>query len=82
MGRAPNPTPEQKAAREQLAEARRKVLERKRRTRRLIQMGGVLAAHGFESPEQADELMAALSRSEGWAEWLRGRGVGFGRTEA
>ena len=81
MGRAPNPTTEQKRAREQLADARRKTLERKRRTRRLIQLGGVLAAHGFGSPEQVDDLMAALCRSEGWAEWLQGRGVQFERTE-
>ena len=81
MGRAPNPTPEQKRARDQLADARRAELERKRRTRRLIQLGGVLAAHDFGSPEQVDELMAALSQSDGWAEWLHGRGVAFERTE-
>ena len=77
MGRAPNPTPEQKRARDQLADARRKTLERKRRTRRLIQLGGVLVVQGFRSSERADELMAALSRSEGREIWLRERGVAF-----
>ncbi len=53
-------TPEQKQAPTQLAEARMRVLERKKRTRKLIQMGGVLAAYGFESTEQVDELLHAI----------------------
>jgi hypothetical protein len=60
MPRGTRPTEEQKAAREQLAEARRKKLERKRRTRRLIQMGGVLSAYGFDSPEQAEAVLRDL----------------------
>jgi hypothetical protein len=47
----PNPTPEQLAARQQLAEARMKTLQRKKRTRQLIQVGGVMAAWGIDTPE-------------------------------
>lgn len=38
-------------------------------------MGGVLARYGFETPEQVDELMAALSTRDPWVEWLKKRGV-------
>ncbi len=60
MPRGTRPTPEQKAAREQLAEARKKKLERKKRTRRLIQIGGTLDSFGINTPEQADQLMREL----------------------
>ncbi len=60
MTRGTRPTPEQKAAREQLTEARKKKLERKKRTRRLIQIGGTLDSFGVTNPEQADQLMQAL----------------------
>jgi hypothetical protein len=78
----PNPTPEQLAAREELAEARRKTLERKKRTRRLIQVGGVMAAWGIDSPEQAEELMRALTSAErrGWRRYLLGT-LGARRTD-
>lgn len=75
MPRGTKPSPEQKAAREQLAEARRVTLERKKRTRRLIQMGGVLAAYGFESPEQVERIVRALLGSEGNREWAEEQGV-------
>ncbi len=60
MPRGTRPTEEQKAAREQLAEARKKKLERKKRTRRLIQIGGTLDSFGVKTPEQADQLMREL----------------------
>ncbi len=60
MPRGTRPTEEQKAAREQLAEARKKKLERKKRTRRLIQIGGTLDSFGVKTPEQADQLMQTL----------------------
>ncbi len=60
-------TPEQKQARTQVAETRMRVLERKERTRKLIQMGGVLAAYGSESTEQVDELLHAIvDDQENW----------------
>ncbi len=60
MPQGTRPTEEQKAAREQLAEARKKKLERKKRTRRLIQIGGTLDSFGVKTPEQADQLMQTL----------------------
>ena len=75
MPRGTRPTPEQKAAREQLAEARRNVLERKKRTRRLIQIGGTLDSYGITTPELADELMRAIVRDEDSRQWLQERGV-------
>ncbi len=75
MPRGTRPTEEQKAAREQLTEARARVLERKQRTRKLIQLGGVLAAYGFDSPEQVDLLMRAMVGDEENRRWLRERGV-------
>lgn len=63
------------------AEARANKLARKRRTRELIRMGGVCAHYGFTSPEQVDELMAALSTRDSWVGWLRKRGVDLGRAE-
>ncbi len=75
MPRGTRPTPEQKAAREQLAEAKQSTLERKKRTRRLIQMGGVLAAYGFETPEQAESVMHDLVRDEWHKLTLEAHGV-------
>lgn len=60
MARGTRPTPEQKAARQQLAEAREATLERKKRTRRLIQIGGTLDSYGITTPELADQLMQTL----------------------
>ena len=72
--RRPDATPEQLAARRELAEARERTLERKRRTRRLIRVGGVMAAWGIEEPEQAEELMRELTSAEnkGWRRFLLG----------
>ena len=65
------PTEAQKAARRELAEARRRTLERKKRTRALIQAGGVLSAYGIDTPEQAEELMRMVLRGgEGWRYFL------------
>ncbi len=75
MPRGTRPTPEQTAAREQLAEARQSTLERKKRTRRLIQMGGVLAAYGFESPEQTEVVMKDLVEDEWHKLTLEAHGV-------
>ncbi len=73
-GKRPNATPEQLAARRELAEARERAAERKRRTRRLIQVGGVMAAWGIEEPEQAEELMKRLTSEEHkpWRRYLLG----------
>ena len=72
--RRSNATPEQLAARRELAEARAKSVERKKRTRRLIQVGGVMAAWGIEGPEQAEELMRRLTSEEHepWRRYLLG----------
>ncbi len=43
-------TSEQLAVREELAQARKRTLERKKRTRQLIQVGGVIAAWGHRKP--------------------------------
>ena len=75
MPKGMGPTPGQKAARAQLAEARRATLERKQRTRNLIQMGGVLASYGFESPDQVDELMRAMVGDGENRQWLIVHGV-------
>ncbi len=75
MARGTRPTEEQRKARAQLAEARARVLERKQRTRKLIQLGGVVAAYGFQTPEQVDLLMRAMVGDAGNREWLRERGV-------
>ncbi len=48
---------EQLKARRQALEARARQAERKRRTRQLIQLGGVLAAWGFDTPEQVEATL-------------------------
>ena len=68
--RRPNPTPEQLEKRRRLAEARERMLGRKRRTRRLIQVGGVMAAFGIDTPQQAERLMETLV-DLGRPEWRR-----------
>lgn len=73
--KAPNPTPEQLAARQQLAGARAKQLFRKKRTRQLIQMGGVMAAYGFETPEQVEEIVRAVLTSKKGPARVLGLGV-------
>ena len=78
-GRKSPASKEQMDARRQLAEGRRKELVRKKRTRELIQMGGVCAAHGFTSPGQVDELLKALATREAWVEWLGKRSVDLPR---
>ncbi len=75
MPKGTRPTPEQKAARAQLADARRRVLERKQRTRRLIQLGGVLDAWGIKDTQQVEPLLRAATAGEGWRQWLQAQGV-------
>ena len=75
--RGVRPTPEQKRARAQMAEARKASLERKKRTRRLIQMGDVLVSYGFESPDQVDELMQVMIGDEENRQWLIEHGVQY-----
>lgn len=72
--RRPNATPEQLAARKQDAEARERNVARKKRTRELIQLGGVFSAWGIDTPEQAEELMRRLTSAEhkGWRRYLLG----------
>ena len=65
------PTEAQRAARRELAEARGRTLERKKRTRRLIEIGGTLDSYGVSTPEQAEELMRAVLRGgKGWRRFL------------
>ena len=75
--RGNRPTPEQKRARVQLTEARKASLERKKRTRRLIQMGDVLVSYGFESPDQVDKLMQVMVGDEENRQWLIEHGVQY-----
>lgn len=75
MPQGTRPTPEQKAARQQLAEARKATLDRKKRTRKLIQMGGVLVAFGFESPEQTEAVLRDLVADEWHKLALEAHGV-------
>ena len=75
MTRGTRPTPGQKRARAQLAEARKATSDRKKRTRNLIQMGAVLASYGFESPDQVDELMQIMVGDEENRQWLTEHGV-------
>ena len=49
--RRPNASPEQLAARKQDADARQRTTARKKRTRDLIQVGGVFSAWGIDTPE-------------------------------
>lgn len=58
-----------------MADARAKTLARKRRTRRLIQMGGVMAAYGFETPEQVEEIVRAVLSSRRGPGRVMGLGV-------
>lgn len=48
-------------ARRQALEARVRQTERKRRTRRHIQLGGILAAWGLDSTEQAEALLEEIA---------------------
>ena len=50
-------------ARRKALEARARQQERKRRTRQLIQLGGVLAAWGFDTPEQVEGLLREVTVS-------------------
>lgn len=78
----PKATPAQLAARERDHEARMRTAERKVRTRRLIQVGGVMAAWGIEDPAQAEELMRTLTEEQhkAWRGYLLGT-LGAKRTE-
>ncbi len=65
----------QAQAREADTQARKHKLERKKRTRHLIQLGGVLDAWGVKNTEQVESLMRAATASEGWRRWLQEQGV-------
>ncbi len=56
------PTAEQKATREQLAEARRRTQEKKIRNRRLYRVGEVMEAHGYQDPAEVEKLMRDIER--------------------
>ena len=66
---------EQLKARRQALEARARQQERKRRTRQLIQLGGVLAAWGFDTPEQVEATLQELSATAAGRRRLAARGV-------
>lgn len=65
----------QMEARRRDAEARARINERKRRTRALIQMGGVMAAWGFSDPGQCEELMRRVVEAKAGPRRLREMGV-------
>ncbi len=67
---------EQLKARRQALEARARQAERKRRTRQLIQLGGVLAAWGFDTPEQVEATLQELAATAAGRRRLAARGVG------
>lgn len=69
------PSPSQRRARQERAEAQAAGAKRKARTRNLIELGGVAAAFGFDSPEQLEEILAALTRSAKGSARLRKLGV-------
>lgn len=54
---------QQLQARKQALEAQARQKARKERTRRLIQMGGVLAAWGLERPDQVEALLRLVRDS-------------------
>ncbi len=62
------PTAEQKAVREQLAEARRGTRERKVRDRRLYHVGEVMEAHGYEDPADVEALMRTIDEPLAYGE--------------
>ncbi len=62
------PTSEQKAAREQLAENRRKTREKKIRDRRLYRVGEVMEAYGYEESEDVEELMRTIDEALAYGE--------------
>ncbi len=62
------PTAEQKATREQLAEARRRTREKKLRDRRLYRMGEVMEAQGYEEPEDVEALMRTIDEALAYGE--------------
>ncbi len=66
---------EQLKARRQALEARARQQERKRRTRQLIQLGGVLAAWGFDTPEQVEAVVQEVAASVAGRRRLATRGV-------
>lgn len=80
--RRPPATPEQRAAREADDAARSSTRERKRRTRELIALGGVMRAWGYDTPDQAEELMRVLTDPgrKGWRRYLLGA-LGVRRTD-
>ena len=73
--RGKRPSAAAKAARAEAAAARQSQLDRKRRTRELIQLGGVAAAFGFSDPGQLETILAALTRSRKGSARLRELGV-------
>ncbi len=66
---------EQLKARRQALEARARQAERKRRTRQLIQLGGVLAAWGFDTPEQVEATLREATATAAGRRRLAARGV-------
>ncbi len=66
---------EQLKARRQALEARARQAERKRRTRQLIQLGGVLAVWGFDTPEQVEATLREVAATAAGRRRLAARGV-------
>ncbi len=60
--------PEQKAAREQLAENRKRTREKKIRDRRLYRVGEVMEAYGYEESEDVEELMRTIDEALAYGE--------------
>jgi len=46
------------------------MIVRRPRSRRLIQLGGVMVAWDMESAERSEKLTRTITNYEGWREWL------------
>ena len=61
---------QQLRAQKQALEAQAKQVERKQRTRTLIQVGGILATLGVTTVEEAQQLQAySQSHESWWTQW-------------
>jgi hypothetical protein len=65
---AARPTPTQKAAREQLAEARGRTKQKKARDRRLYRIGTIMDAHGYDDPADVEAVMRTIGEVHAYLE--------------
>lgn len=71
LNEQPNPTADQKAARQLNQRSRDQARTQKTMNRRLFQVGRVLSAYGIDTPQQAEELMQHLICQKESRDWLR-----------